>query len=309
MCLLANSSTNSKEGEMQLLPNPNAPFETIHVDHFGPLPTTEDGYKHIMVILDAFTCFIYLRPVKTTNAQETCAQLQLLFEIFGLPKNVVSDRGTAFTSNEFASFLESRRVYHRKVAVASPWANGLAKRVNRFLKSSLMKSVEEPADWKLHLAKIQYVINNTYCTAIKSTPSKLMLGYDQRSHLDCKLSEFIDQWSCIESNWQEAQDTNRMVAAEATDQIRQYNKLYYDKRHKKPTQYNIGDYVLVRELQMKPGQSKKLKPKYKGPYQIAKILNNNRYVIQDIPGFNVTSKPYNSIMSPDKFKPWIKPLA
>lgn len=48
--------------------------------------------------------------------------------------------------------------------------------------------------------------------------------------------------------------------------------------------------------------------KYKDPYQVSKVLNKNRYVITDIPGFNVTSKPYNSILSSDKLKRWIKPV-
>jgi len=41
---------------------------------------------------------------------------------------------------------------------------------------------------------------------------------------------------------------------------------------------------------------------------ITKILNHNRYVVKDIPGFNQTSKPYNSILSADKLKLWIKPV-
>lgn len=82
---------------------------------------------------------------------------------------------------------------HRKVAVASPWANGLAERVNRFLKSSLMKVVEEADQWKKHIYSVQYVINNTHNSAIKSTPSKLLLGYNQRDHPDKDLSVLISQ--------------------------------------------------------------------------------------------------------------------
>ena len=63
---------------------------------------------------------------------------------------------------------------------------------------------------------------------------------------------------------------------------------------------------MIRDTATKPGEDKKLKPCYKGPYMVTKTLNNNRYVIQDIPGFNVTSRPYNSILSPDRLKLWIK---
>ena len=53
------------------------------------------------------------------------------------------------------------------VAVAVPWANGLVERVNRFLKSSLRKVVDDQLNWTDSLSLIQYTINNTYHSAIK----------------------------------------------------------------------------------------------------------------------------------------------
>lgn len=89
--------------------------------------------------------------------------------------------------------------------------------------------------------------------------------------------------------------------------VKKYNKKYYDAAHKKPTMYNKGDYILVRNLQTKSGTNGILKSKYKGPYMLAKVFRSNRYVIQDIPGFNLTPKPLKTIISPDKVKPWRKP--
>jgi len=39
---------------------------------------------------------------------------------------------------------------------------------------------------------------------------------------------------------------------------------------------------------IKPGEDKKLKPPFKGSYLIAKALNKNRYIIKDIPGYNIS---------------------
>lgn len=64
----------------------------------------------------------------------------------GKPAGIVSDRGSAFTSAEFSRFLETMKVKIRRVAVASPWANGIVKRVNRYLKSSLTKAVESAGE-------------------------------------------------------------------------------------------------------------------------------------------------------------------
>lgn len=92
----------------------------------------------------------------------------------------------------------------------------------------------------------------------------------------------------------------RDIATETTDRIKYYNKMYYDKAHIIPSWYKIGDYVLVRDLQSKAGESEKFKPNYKGPYLVSKILNKNRYVITDIPGYNITAKSYNTVLSQDK---------
>lgn len=62
---------------------------------------------------------------------------------------------------------------------------------------------------------------------------------------------------------------------------------------------------MIRNIDVTPGVNKKLIPKYKGPYRVSKVLNKNRYMVRDVPNFQASNKPYNSIMSPDRMKPWI----
>lgn len=131
---------------------------------------------------------------------------------------------------------------------------------------------------------MQYIVNNTHHSAINATPSKILLGYDQRNHEDRDLSDFVIRLTNIDLELEKERAISRDVAWRATNRLKEYNKSCYDDRHKKLTQYNEGDFVFIRELQTKPGTNKKLKPKYKGPYQIAKALNKNKYVVTDIPG-------------------------
>lgn len=112
----------------------------------------------------------------------------------------------------------------------------------------------------------------------------------------------------INLDFTKERDEARNLAIEATNKIKKYNKMYYDERHTKPTIYKEGDFVLIKDSVLKPGEDSKLKPKYKGPFLIAKVLNKNRYVVQGIPGHNVTQRAYNSILSSDRIKPWIKPV-
>lgn len=183
-CLMASDATNRFEAETSLVPAPQTPFEIIHVDHFGPLEESNDHYKHVLVVVDAFTQFTWLSPCKSMTTKETIRNLKSLFSTFGNPVELVSDRGTAFTSKEFEEFSKSVKFKHRKVAVAAPWANGLVERVNRFIKSLLTKMLDDAGQWKENLGQIQYLINNTHHASLKATPAKLLLGYEQRNHAD-----------------------------------------------------------------------------------------------------------------------------
>jgi len=54
------------------------------------------------------------------GTKEVAKYLKNLFVIFDLPKETVSDRGTAFTSTDFDTFISTLKDKHRKVAVAAP---------------------------------------------------------------------------------------------------------------------------------------------------------------------------------------------
>lgn len=151
-------------------------------------------------------------------------------------------------------------------------------------------------------------MNNTHHSSLGASPAKVLFGFDQYNHTNSDLNKFLDNIAKVEFNLEASHNASRDLAVESTKKIKEYNKIYYDVKHKKPSQYKKGDYVLIRDSVVKLGEHKQLKPKYKGSYMVSKILNKNRYVIQDIPGFNITAKPYNSILSPDRIKPWVKPI-
>ncbi|EFN84568.1 hypothetical protein EAI_13215, partial [Harpegnathos saltator] len=78
----------------------------------------------------------------------------------------------------------------------------------------------------------------------------------------------------------------------------------YDHIRKEATVYTIGDDIVIANVDTTPGVNKKFIPKYKGPYIIHKILGSDRYVVRDVPGFQITQLPYNGVVSADHMKPW-----
>jgi transposase InsO family protein len=88
-------------------------------------------------IVDAFTKFIQLYVIKSTKTRYTVAALRELIKSFGVPKRIISDRKTSFTSNEFKVFTDQFGIAHHLNEVGMPRGNRQVERYNRTILNSL----------------------------------------------------------------------------------------------------------------------------------------------------------------------------
>jgi len=86
-------------GLLQPVKIPNWKRKEVGMDFIVGLPCTQRGYDSIWVIVDRLTKVAHL-PVKTTNSGARLAELymEMIVCLHGVPKKIVSDRGTHFTS-------------------------------------------------------------------------------------------------------------------------------------------------------------------------------------------------------------------
>lgn len=89
-----------------------------------------------------------------------------------------------------------------------------------------------------------------------------------------------------------------------TEKSQAISKVNYDKHHKIPRSYKVGEYVMLSNVDTTIGVSKKLIPKYRGPFIIKSVLPNNRYVLNDVIGFQNTRIPYEGIIESSRLKPY-----
>lgn len=174
-CLMYSSPTSINERNLYMIKKKSVPFDTIHLDHFGPLPSLQSKRRHILVVVDAFTKYVKLYPVNSTSTREVISSLEKYFGYYSRPARVITDRGTCFTSADFERFLIDRNVDHVRVATASPQANGQVERVNRVLKNILGKLTEpiQHADRANRLTDVECAMNNSVHRSTGATPSEL----------------------------------------------------------------------------------------------------------------------------------------
>lgn len=287
------------------IPKKAEPFDTIHIDHFGPLPAVHSARKHILVVIDAFTKFTKLYAVKSTSTKEVIACLDRYEDDYCRPRRVISDRGTCFTSLEFTEYMIQRRIEHIKTAVQSPQANGQVERVNRVIKSMLSKKTDRTnhADWVKMLSQATFALNNTVHSSTKTTASRLLYGVDQRGQIVDHMTEYLQEKTPTP---QRNLEKMREEAAAAIQKSQRANERYFAKKNTPPETFAEGDFVVIRHIDTTPGTNKKLNEKYRGPYVVHKQLPNDRYVIRDIENCQITQLPYDGVIEACRMRKWVE---
>lgn len=132
--------STAKRGKQECYLTPivkETPLHTYHVDHLGPIPSTHKNYRYLFVVVDAFTKFVWIYPTKTTATKEVLERLKHQQSIFGNRKQIVSDRGTAFTSNDFEQYCADEDIRHLLITTGVPRGNGQVERVHQIIISML----------------------------------------------------------------------------------------------------------------------------------------------------------------------------
>ena len=94
----------------------------------------------------------------------------------------MSDNGTCFMSEEFASFLQTNSIKHVTSAPYHPSSNGLAERAEQLVKNGLKK--ERQGSPQSRLARILFMYHITPQGTTGVSPAKLLLGWRPHSSLD-----------------------------------------------------------------------------------------------------------------------------
>ena len=85
------------------MPIIDTPFRRVAVDLVGPIqPRTERGNKYILTLVDFATRYPEAIPLKNIKASTVAEALVEIFSRIGVPQEILSDRGSQFTSGLFA---------------------------------------------------------------------------------------------------------------------------------------------------------------------------------------------------------------
>jgi IS30 family transposase len=138
-CQRVKAERQRPTGLLQSLKIPQWKGDEISMDFIVGLPTTQYGYDSIWVIIDRLSKVAHFIPVKTTYKGAKLVKLYIarIVCLHGVPKKIVSDRGTQFTSRFWEKLHKAMDTNLNFSSAYHPQTNGQTERVNQILEDML----------------------------------------------------------------------------------------------------------------------------------------------------------------------------
>lgn len=151
----------------------------IAVDFIQSLPRSKSGNMHLFVILDLFSKWTALIPVKKISTELIVKILEeQWFRRYSVPEIIITDNATSFLSHDFKGFLEKYGVKHWANTRHHSQANPV-ERLNRSINACIRTYVKsDQRQWDTKISAIEHIINNTMHSSTSFTPYRILFGHE-----------------------------------------------------------------------------------------------------------------------------------
>jgi hypothetical protein len=260
------------------------------MDFVTGLPKTPRNFDAILVFTDKLTKMIHLCPTTTTcTALEAAVLLRdNVIRLHGLPRALVSDRDKVFRAKLYQEIVTSYGIRHGFSTSHHPQTDGQTERVNRVMEDYLRHYVRaDQSDWDEHLAMAEFAFNNAVHESTQTTPFLLNYGLTPLTPLSFLMQRQAKTLDAFDFQCPAAQafteDINkRLSTAKKWLEAAQNRQKANADKSRRNVEFAVGDEVLIStaNLYIQTGGTRKLLPRFIGPYPITRVINSNAYKIQ-----------------------------
>ncbi|KAL0164855.1 hypothetical protein M9458_040608, partial [Cirrhinus mrigala] len=296
-CNTAKVPRRLPAGLLQPLPVPQRPWSHIAIDFVTDLPPS-NGYTTILSVVDRFSKACRFIPLpKLPSALETAEVLcNWVFRLYGLPEDIVSDRGPQFTSRLWAAFFHLLGVNVSLTSGYHPQANGQIERLNqeltRFLRTYCQNRQE---DWNRYLFWAEYAQNSLRKPSTSLTPFQCVLGFQPPLF---PWSGEPSELPAVNSWFQNSEETWNQAHVHLQGAVRR-TQTQADRRRRPNPPYEPGQWVWLstRDLRLRL-PCRKLSPRYVGPFKIVKQITPVSFRLELPDDYRISPTFHVSLLKP-----------
>ena len=275
--------TNQRPGGLLKPPSiPTRRWQSVATDMVTDLPGMR-GYDSVIVFICRLSKYAVLVPCKKTITSAQYADLFYKHVVcpYGVPDELISDRDPRFTAGFWQTFLEKLGTTLKLSTAYHPQTDGASERLNRTWQQYMRTFVgRQPRKWLEYLPVVQAAYNNSSHSMTGFTPNYLQFGREVESVLDKLVSELhgeseVPAVDAFTADLQTAlQDAKRALQG-ATDRM----KMQADKS-RRDVSFAVGDRVYLSTKNLRFKGSKKLKPRFVGPFEVMQVVYGSAYKLK-----------------------------
>lgn len=232
---------------------------------------------------------------------------QHVWKHHGLPSTIVSDRGTQFVTHFWDELCQRLGIKSVLSTAYHPETDGQTENANAVLEQYLRVYVAYlQDDWASWLPSAEFAANNLVSETTRHSPFFANYGQHPRMGLEPK-----GAWEAPEGSvaWLDRENADRFaekmnwINEDLQQQMRLAQATYEDfanRRRRPAPAYQVGDEVWLdtRNLPLRGRPSRKLSPKYQGPYRILKVVSPHAYRLAIPDDFGVHDVFHTNLLRP-----------
>ncbi|XDV24073.1 hypothetical protein PO909_028351 [Leuciscus waleckii] len=224
------------------------------------------------------------------------ALIQQVFRLYGLPEDIVSDRGPQFTSRVWQELCGQLNINVSLTSGYHPQVNGQVERLNQELTSFLRTYCHQnQQDWSRFLMWAEYAQNSLLKPSTGLTPFQCVLGYQPP----------LFPWSgeptdlpAVNAWLQRSEETWNNAHVHLQRAVRRVRE-QADRLRRRGPDYTPGQWVWLssRDLRLRL-PSKKLSPRYVGPFKILRQITPVSYRLALPSSYRISPTFHVSLLKP-----------
>jgi transposase InsO family protein len=254
--------------------SPESPWEVITVDLMGPYPPGTNQSTYLLVVVDMFTKFVELFPLRKAKTEAVTEKLWLVCCRWGVPKVVLSDNGTQFTSAHYGEWCKALGIKPFYISAYHPQAN-MTERYNQTIKTMIISTIEQCKHWDRCLPELSFALRTAQNDSTQFSPDYLNTGRIFRTPFDNQMDISLPSSKDVRDMGKRI----NLIQSIARDNIAHSKEVYLANYNKKAKDRLIcvGDKVLLKShflSNASRGFSAKLAPRREGPFLVTHKISD-----------------------------------
>jgi len=270
------------------------PFACWGIDFVGPLKRTPRGNEYLITAIDFATSKALAFALERRSAEAAIEILEEIVWTYGAPKEIITDNGQEFRSNEFLAIATRYGIKAKHTSPGHPQTNGKVERFNHEITKRLQRiSAEEGKkmdDWDLYLRKALFAFAAHINKRYGCSPFFLTYGTEPTLPTAKTYQElpptYVEREETIEIRRTHVQNLNK-YRTEAANRYREAIEKLATTRD----DGNFNSPILPGDLVMRSpiNRKTKLHPKWDGPFVVLASTDKDVYQLATANGYTIRS--------------------